>query len=65
MLGRRKNYQALTQSEVLNFVGWSPFYMRKEFDEYCTEHSELEPMLPMDHVFRTFEHVIETGDSDR
>ena len=33
--------------------------MREEFDKYCAEHPE-----PMNHVFRTSEHVVEVGDSD-
>ena len=31
MSGGRKNCQALTQSEVLNFVGWFPFCTHEEF----------------------------------
>ena len=32
MPGGSKHYQALTQSEVLHFVGWMPFYTLDEFD---------------------------------
>ena len=65
MLGRRKNCQALTQFEVLDFVGWSLFRTPKEFDQYRAEHPELEPMPPMDYAFRTSKQVAEAGDSDQ
>ena len=29
---------ALTQSEVLNFMGWLPYRAREVFDEYRVEH---------------------------
>ena len=64
MHGGRKNSQALTQSEVLEFVGWSPFHTCEQFDQYSAKHPELEPMPPMDHAFRTSEHIAEAGDSD-
>ena len=34
MLSGRKNGQALTQSKVINFLGWSPFPRREEFDQH-------------------------------
>ena len=38
--------QVLIQSEVLNFTRWLPYHTREEFDNYRTEHPELEPFLP-------------------
>ena len=32
MLGRRRHYEALTQLEVLHFIGWWPFHTCEEFD---------------------------------
>ena len=59
MSGERMNCLALTQSEVLNFVGWFPFCMREDFDQYYAEHPKLEPFLPTDYGFRTSEHIAE------
>ena len=42
----RWHCQALTQSKVLHFVGWLPYYTRQEFDEYRTEHPDMEPFPP-------------------
>ena len=42
----RHQYQALTQSEVLYFIGWLPYRTRKEFDKYRAEHPDLEPFPP-------------------
>ena len=39
--GQKENCQTLTQSEVLDFVGWSPFCTCEEFDQYRLEHPEL------------------------
>ena len=68
MLGGRKNIQALTQSEVLDFVGWSPFRKREEFDQHRIEHPKLQLMPTLDHAYRTpdtTEHVAEAGGPDR
>ena len=42
----RRHCQALTQSEVLHFVGWPPYRTREEFDEYRAENPDLEPFPP-------------------
>ena len=68
MLVGRKNGKALTQSKVLDFVGWSPFCMREEFDQHRAKHPELEPMPPLDHAYRTLDatkHVAEAGGPDQ
>ena len=65
MSSGRKNCQALTQSEVLDFMGWSPFCTCEEFDKYHTEHPKLELMPLVEHVFKTSDHVAEAGDSGR
>ena len=59
MLDRRRNCQALTQSEVLHFVGWWPFRTSDEFDQYHADHPDLEPFPPTDYGFGTSEHTIE------
>ena len=46
MPGGTRNYQALTQSEVLHFVDWWPFRTRKEFDQYRANHPSLESLPP-------------------
>ena len=46
MPGERRQCQVLTQSEVLHFVGWFPYYTSEEFEAYCVEHPELEPFPP-------------------
>ena len=53
----KRHCQALTQSEVLHFVGWMPFCIREEFDQYRTDHPKLELFPPYD--FRTSEYAAE------
>ena len=53
----RIHYQALTQLEVLHFVGWLPYRTREEFDEYRAEHPDLESFPPYD--FGVFGHTFE------
>ena len=48
----RRQCQALTQSDVLHFVGWLPYCTREKFDKYRTEHPDLEPFLPYDFAAR-------------
>ena len=40
---RRRNYHALTTSEVLEFTRWLPYRTREEFTQYRADHQELEP----------------------
>ena len=46
MLDGRRHCQALTQSEVLHFVGWLPYRTNEEFDKYRFEHPDLESFQP-------------------
>ena len=58
----RRHCQALTQSEVLHFMGWLPYRTRKEFDEYRTEHPDLESFPP--YYFRVSRHASEEEPED-
>ena len=53
----RRHCQALTQLEVLYFVGWMPFCTCEELNEYRVEHLELElePFPP--HNFGVSKHA--------
>ena len=57
-----RHYQALTQSEVLHFVGWWPFRTCEDFDQYCVKHPELESFLL--YSFGTSEHAAEAETLD-
>ena len=65
MPSRRRNYQALTQIEVIHFVGWWPFRSCDKFNQYRIEHPDLEPFPPTDYGFGTTKHAVEAGTSDR
>ena len=53
----RRHCQALTQSEVLHFVGWWPFR------QYRAEHPDVELFPP--YSFETSKHAAEAEPSDR
>ena len=65
MSGRRINFQALTQIEVLHFVSLWPFCLSDEFDQYRAEHPDLDPFPPNDYGFGTTDHAAEVGTSNQ
>ena len=59
---RRRNFYALTTSEVLDFTRWLPYRTREEFAQYRADHPELEPFSSYDFDAPNLAHNKEAED---